>query len=123
MVTLRVSGATIVDCALTGSNERRLPFSTTKISGRWTRAAEKKNTESEMSPIIAKGVQCPTEDGDRTWAPAEEHLGVPSKRILRGARRRGLAEAAPVPKADADGDASGARPNWATVAASPGKTI
>ena len=53
---------------------------------------------------------------------AKERCSVPSKRTFRGAQRRGLAEAAPFPKSGVDRDVSGARPKWASIDASPGKT-
>ena len=74
------------------------------------------------SSAIAKGARRPTEDGDGTRAPVKERCSVPSKRTLWGAWRRGLAEAVPVPKDGARRDASGARPNWAAISASPGNT-
>ena len=74
------------------------------------------------SSAITKGARRPTEDGDGTRAPIEERCSVPSKRMLWGAWRRDLAEAVPVPKDGACRDASGARPNWSSISASPGKT-
>ena len=78
------SGATVVDGASPGSTGLGPSFSTTKISERWPRAAEKRNAAPATSSDIAKGDQHPTEDGDRTQVPDEERVGVPSKRTLRG---------------------------------------
>ena len=41
---------------------------------------------------------------------------------MRGAWRKGLAKAAPVPKSGGGGDASSARPNWDAIDVSPGNT-
>ena len=70
-----------------------------------------------------KGSRRPPDDRDILWAPAEEWLSGQSKRTLWGAWRRGLAEAAPVPKDSAVGDAISARLNWASSAVSPGKKM
>ena len=74
------------------------------------------------SSAIAKVAIQPTEDGDGTQEPVKERCSVPSKCTLWGAWRRGLAEAVPVPKDGACRDAGSALPNWAAIAASPGKT-
>ena len=68
---------------------------------------------------IARGPQLPEEDSVGTRAPTEERRVTPPERALRGAIWRELTAAAPVPKAGAGDDVSGARPNWDTISASP----
>ena len=67
---------------------------------------------------IARETQRPAEDGVGTRLLLEEMRITPLEGTLQCARRRELTAVAPVPKAGADGDTIGARPNWATIAAS-----
>ena len=97
-------------------------FSSTKISRRLPWAASKRNVAPAASSAITKWAKHPTEHGDGTLAPIKERCIVQSKRTLRGVWRRGLVEAAPVPKNGSCRDTSGAHPNWAASFASPGKT-
>ena len=76
-----------------------------------------------MSSAIAEEHRIPTKGGDGTRAPTEERCSILSERTLQGAQRRGLAAAAPVTRASAGRDVSGACPNWATIAAFPGKLM
>ena len=115
----KVSGANVIDGASSGSTRRGTPFSTTKIYGRWPRAAAKGSAAPEASSVIVKGDQYLTENRYGTRAPAKERRSVLSKRTLQGAWKRGLSEAAPVPKSGAVRDVSGARPNWAAIDAFP----
>ena len=95
---------------------------TVKLYGRLSRAAEKRNAAPGASSAIEKGARLLTEDGDGTQASDEERSSALSEQTLWGARRKGLATAAPIPKAGAGRDASGARPIWAAISASLGKT-
>ena len=110
-----VSGTTVVGGALPCSSGQGPPFYTAKIYGRWPRAAAKGSAAPEASSVIVKGDQYLTENRYGTRAPAKERRSVLSKRTLQGAWKRGLSEAAPVPKSGAVRDVSGARPNWAAI--------
>ena len=81
----------------------------------------KRNAAPAASSATAKEARRPTEGGAGTQETSEEQRSVSSERTLRGAHRRGIVTASPIPKSGAGGDESGARPNWATIAASPGK--
>ena len=61
-------------------------------------------------------------EGDGTRAPSEERRSVLFKHVLRSAWRRVLSDAALAPKSSAGGEMSNAHLNWASIAASPGKT-
>ena len=95
-------------------------FCTSKISRRLPQAAAKSRAAPAVSSAISEEHIIPSKDGDGTQAPTEERRSVLLERTLRGARRRGLAAAAPATMASAGRDASSARPNWAAIAASPG---
>ena len=96
-------------------------FHASKISGRLPQAPSKRRVAPAVSSVIVEKQRSPTKYGDRTQAPAEERRSVLSERTLWGAQRRGLAAAAPVPRAGAGGDASGTRLIWAAIDASLGK--
>ena len=95
-------------------------FRTSKISRRLPQAAVKIRAAPAVLSAISEEHIIPTKDRDRTRAPTEERRSVLSERTLRGAQRTVLAAPAPVLRDSAGRDASGARPNWATIAASPG---
>ena len=91
----------------------------TKISERSVRTVLIRKAAPAAPNAISRGPQHPEEDSVGTWAPAEERRVTPPECALRGAMWRELTAAAPVPKAGAGGDVSGARPNWDTISASP----
>ena len=81
----------------------------------------KRNAAPAASSTIEKEARRPTEGGDGTQETSEEQRSLSSERTLWGSHSRGIVTAAPILKTGSVEDVSGARPNWAAIAASPGK--
>ena len=80
--------------------------------------AERKKAAPSSPNANVRVIRRPAEDSVGTRAPSVDRRVTPLECTLRGVGGRELTAAAPVPKAGAGGDASGACLNWDTIVAS-----